>query len=229
MYGLTECKRTTWLHPGEYAKKPDSVGIAIPGTRIEILDENNQPVPAGTEGQIVVSGPHVMTEYLDNPDATRKAIFFDENDRQKKLATGDFGRMDSDGYLFLSGRKDEVFKIDGLKYSCKEHEQWLKSQPELRDACILVNADTMAITAFIVEEVGESMSDELLRERLLKRSALSSHLPKRVERLVDIPINDNGKHNKQKLKQALLDGDLVEWQLPDPITHVQPRQLAETL
>ncbi|WP_163391159.1 class I adenylate-forming enzyme family protein [Enterovibrio norvegicus] len=229
MYGLTECKRTTWLHPDEYAKKPDSVGIAIPGTRIEILDENNQPVPAGTEGQIVVSGPHVMTEYLDNPDATRKAIFFDENDRQKKLATGDFGRMDSDGYLYLSGRKDEVFKIDGLKYSCKEHEQWMKSQPEIRDACILVNADTMAITAFIVEEVGESMSDELLRERLLKRSALSSHLPKRVERLVDIPINDNGKHNKQKLKQALLDGDLVEWQLPEPITHVQPRQLAETL
>ncbi|OEE81217.1 long-chain fatty acid--CoA ligase [Enterovibrio norvegicus FF-162] len=229
MYGLTECKRTTWLHPDEYAKKPDSVGIAIPGTRIEILDENNQPVPAGTEGQIVVSGPHVMTEYLDNPEATRKALFFDENDRQKKLATGDFGRMDSEGYLYLSGRKDEVFKIDGLKYSCKEHEQWLKSQPEVRDACILVNPDTLEITAFIVEEIGERMTEGMIRERRLKTCALSSHLPKHVERLTDIPINDNGKHNKQRLKQGLQQGDLAQWQLPDSLTHVQPRQLAETL
>jgi len=218
MYGLTECKRTTWLHPDEYAEKPDSVGIAIPGTRIEILDENNQPVPVGTEGQIVVSGPHVMTEYLDNPDATSKALFFDKNDRQKKLTTGDFGCMDSDGYLYLSGRKDEVFKIDGLKYSCKEQEQWLKSQPEIRDACILVNADTIEITAFIVEEIDEDISDGAIRERLLKRSALSSHLPKHVERLIYIPINDNGKHNKQYLKQGLQQGGLAQLQLPEPLS-----------
>lgn len=224
MYGLTECKRTTWLHPDEYANKPESVGVAIPGTRIEILDENNQPVPCGEEGQIVVSGPHVMTEYLDNPEATRKAIFFDENDRQKKLATGDYGRMDSDGYLYLSGRKDEVFKIDGLKYSCKEHEQWLKSQPEIRDACILVDAKSLDITAFIVEEIGKTLSDDAVRERLQKRSALSSHLPKRIERLIDIPINDNGKHNKQYLKQGKYEG----LRMPEPVSREPQRQVAET-
>lgn len=211
MYGLTECKRTSWLPPHEYRLKPNSVGIAIPGTRIEILDEHHLPVPPGVEGQVVVSGPHLMTEYLDNPEATRKALFYDPIDKQTKLATGDFGHMDAEGYLYLSGRRDEVFKIDGLKYSCSEHTQWIKSFSEIRDACVLVQPATLAITAFIVEEAGATISDKSIRTRLLQRCALSSHIPEKIIRLSDIPINDNGKHDKKRLKQ----GDYQDYLIDD--------------
>ena len=207
MYGLTECKRTTYLPPRDLARKPGSVGVAIPGTRIEICDEYNYPLAVGQEGQVVVSGPHIMSEYLDLPEETQRVIFFDPLDKQRKLATGDYGYLDQEGYLYLCGRKDDVFKIDGRKYSCNEQETLLKSFDAISDCCVVVDDEVKRIYAFIVVEEGFSISDQAIKSGLLKHSVLSSHLPDRIVRLDGIPTNNNGKHDKKALRGRHLSSD----------------------
>jgi acyl-CoA synthetase (AMP-forming)/AMP-acid ligase II len=74
MYGLTECKRCTYLPPGDLARKPGSVGIAIPNTELWLVDENDRIVPAGQVGQLVIRGATVMRGYWEKPEATAKKL-----------------------------------------------------------------------------------------------------------------------------------------------------------
>src|SRR5262249_36300767 len=74
MYGLTECKRCTYLPPAELARRPGSVGIAIPGTEAYVVDDAGARVPHGGTGELVIRGAHVMKGYWENPEATDRAL-----------------------------------------------------------------------------------------------------------------------------------------------------------
>jgi acyl-CoA synthetase (AMP-forming)/AMP-acid ligase II len=122
MYGLTECKRCTYLPPARLKDKPNSVGIAIPNSELWIIDENGLPVPANTIGQIVIRGAAVMQAYWNKPEKTAEKLRAGFYANEKILYSGDYGWLDKEGYLYLHGRADEMLKSRGIKVSPFEIE-----------------------------------------------------------------------------------------------------------
>ncbi|MGA9829262.1 MAG: AMP-binding protein, partial [Rhodanobacteraceae bacterium] len=98
MYGMTESKRCTYLPPEQLAMRPDSVGIAIPGTEVWVADEEGRPVEPNVVGELVVRGGHVMQGYWRNEEATSKTLKPGRYPWEKVLHTGDLFRMDEEGY-----------------------------------------------------------------------------------------------------------------------------------
>jgi amino acid adenylation domain-containing protein len=123
MYGLTECKRATYLPPEELARRPASVGIPIPGTEAWIGDAaGNRIDRAGVDGELVIRGPHVMQGYWNRPDETARALRPGPLPGERVLYTGDRFRMDDEGFLYFVARMDDMIKTSGQLVSPKEIE-----------------------------------------------------------------------------------------------------------
>ncbi|MGA9421295.1 MAG: class I adenylate-forming enzyme family protein [Rhodanobacteraceae bacterium] len=153
MYGMTESKRCTYLPPEQLATRPDSVGIAIPGTEVWIADDEGRPVAPNVVGELVVRGGHVMQGYWRNEDATSKALKPGRYPWEKVLHTGDLFRMDEEGYCYFVGRKDDIIKSRGEKVSPKEVENVLYALAGVREAAIVGVPDELlgrALKAIIV-------------------------------------------------------------------------------
>ncbi len=109
MYGLTEASpRLTYLDPALALKKPDSVGKAVPGVRVKVVDSLGRECEAGVVGEIIASGDNVMLGYWNNKKETAKTI------RKGWLFTGDMGFKDKEGDLFIVGRKGKVIKYSKI-------------------------------------------------------------------------------------------------------------------
>ena len=202
MYGLTECKRCTYLPPEDLDRKPTSVGIAIPNTELWIVDEAGEKVPPNTVGQLVIRGATVMKGYWEKPEATEKKLKPGPVQGEYVLHTGDFCKLDDDGYLYFVGRMDDVIKSRGEKVAPKEVENVLYNLQGVRDAAVIgVDDDVLgqAIKAFVVLEAGASFSErDILRH-------CQAHLegfmvPKYVAFVDDLPKTDTGKIKKTDLR-----------------------------
>ncbi|MBN8921274.1 MAG: AMP-binding protein, partial [Rhizobiales bacterium] len=137
MYGLTECKRCTYLPPEELRRRPASVGIAIPGTEAYVVDDAGERAKPGETGELVIRGAHVMKGYWENAEATDKALKAGPFPWEKVLHTGDLFRTDEDGFLYFVGRKDDIIKTRGEKVSPKEVENVLYSLPGISEAAVI--------------------------------------------------------------------------------------------
>jgi long-chain acyl-CoA synthetase len=195
MYGLTECKRCTYLPPEELARRPTSVGVAIPGTEAYIVDESGTPVPPGEVGELVIRGAHVMKGYWDNSDATDKALRPGPFAWEKVLYTGDLFRADDDGFLYFVGRRDDIIKSRGEKVSPKEIENVLYSLSGVREAAVVGVPDPIlgqAIKAVVALAPGA----KLTRHDIIRHCA--KHLedfmvPKIIEFRDELPKTESGK------------------------------------
>ncbi|MET3581853.1 amino acid adenylation domain-containing protein [Mesorhizobium robiniae] len=198
MYGLTECKRCTYLPPEELDRRPGSVGIAIPNTEAFVVDDNGQIVPPGVAGELVIRGPHVMQGYWRNEAATERTLRPGPNPWEKVLYTGDLFRTDEDGFLYFVGRKDDIIKTRGEKVAPKEVEAVLHAHPGIAEAVVVGVPDPMlghAIGAFVVR------SDLTLSEKDVMRHC-ARHLedfmvPKVVEFHRELPKTDTGKVSRR--------------------------------
>src|SRR5262249_43076593 len=110
MYGLTECKRCTYLPPEDIDRKPGSVGVAIPNTELWVVDEDGKRLPPGDVGQLVIRGATVMSGYWEKPEATAKKLRPGPLPGEKVLYTGDLCRVDEEGYVYFVARMDDVIK-----------------------------------------------------------------------------------------------------------------------
>ncbi len=137
MYGLTECVRVSYLPPDELTKRPTSVGKAIPNVEVYIVDEQGKPLPPNKEGELVVRGSNVMQGYWGDAEGTAKVIRSGLFDGEKILYTGDFFRMDEDGYLYFIARKDDIIKSRGERISPKEIEDVLYGLEYVREAKVI--------------------------------------------------------------------------------------------
>ncbi|UCD94919.1 MAG: AMP-binding protein, partial [Candidatus Zixiibacteriota bacterium] len=161
MYGLTECKRVSYLPPDMIDKKPDSVGIAMPNTEVWIVDKKGNVLEPGQVGELVVRGGSVMQCYWNDPEGTAEVIkpgFFPGD---RLLFTGDLFRMDKDGFLYFADRKDDVIKSRGERVSPKEIENTLYSMDEVLNARVIGVPHEIygrAIKAEIVIKNGRSLS-----------------------------------------------------------------------
>ena len=204
MYGLTECKRCTYLPPEELDRRPGSVGIAIPNTEALVVDDEGNRVPPGVAGELVIRGPHVMQGYWRNDAATTQMLRPGPHAWEKRLPTGDLFRTDEDGFLYFVGRKDDIIKTRGEKVAPKEVETVLHAHPGIAEAVVMGVADPVlghAIAALVVR------SDESLSERDIIRHC-AAHLedfmvPKIVEFRSELPKTDTGKVSRRLAAETL--------------------------
>ncbi|TGQ42049.1 AMP-binding protein [Mesorhizobium sp. M00.F.Ca.ET.216.01.1.1] len=204
MYGLTECKRCTYLPPEELDRRPGSVGIAIPNTEAFVVDDRGQRVPPGVAGELVIRGPHVMQGYWRNETATERMLRPGPNPWEKVLYTGDLFRTDEDGFLYFVGRKDDIIKTRGEKVAPKEVEAVLHAHPGIAEAVVVGVPDPVlghAIAALVVS------SDPALSEKDVIRHC-ARHLedfmvPKIIEFRMELPKTDTGKVSRRLAAEAM--------------------------
>lgn len=203
MYGLTECKRCTYLPPEDLDRKPGSVGIAIPNTEIWIVDDEGNRVPPGVVGQLVVRGATVMAGYWEKPEETAKKIRPGPIPGECVLYTGDYGRLDEEGYLTFVGRMDDIIKSRGEKVAPKEIEAVLLAYPGVREAAVIGVPDPVlgqAPKAFVAFEGGRApdAAERALR-RFCQERLEGFMVPSAIELRAELPKSPNGKIDKKLL------------------------------
>jgi amino acid adenylation domain-containing protein len=202
MYGLTECKRCSYLPPEQLALRPDSVGIAIPGTEAYVVDELGQRVAPGTVGELVIRGAHVMKGYWADDEATARVLKPGPFPWEKVLHTGDLFRSDDAGYLYFVGRKDDIIKTRGEKVSPKEVENVLYELAGIREAAVIGVPDPirgMAIKAIVAADEGITERD-VIRHCAARLEEFM--VPASVEFRGQLPKSENGKIARKELVPA---------------------------
>lgn len=201
MYGLTETKRTLYLPPDQLDTRPDSVGIAIPGTEVWLVDENGSRLPPGSTGELVVRGRHVMRGYWNDQAASDQRYRPGPLPGERVCFTGDIFRMDTQGYLYFLARKDDIIKSRGEKVPPKEVENVLYSIPGVVEAAVIGVSDPVlgqAIKAFLVLDGTDLTESDILRHC---RSRLEDFMvPHKIEFRDELPKTSSGKVTKQGLE-----------------------------
>jgi amino acid adenylation domain-containing protein len=202
MYGLTECKRCTYLPPEDLARKPDSVGIAIPDTELWLVDEQDRQIGAGQAGQLVIRGAHVMRGYWNDPEETALKLRPGPMPGERVLYTGDLCRLDDEGYLYFVGRLDDIIKSRGEKVAPKEVEIALQTIAGVREAAVIGVADELrgqAVKAFVVAEDGATLRESDLL-RACRERLESFMVPTQLVLVPSLPKTATGKIDKLQLR-----------------------------
>ena len=196
MYGQTEATaRLSYLPPELLWEKMGSIGKGIPEVKLEVVDKAGQPVRPGETGELVASGKNIMVGYFQDADLTHQTI------KAGKLYTGDIGTIDEDGYIYIVAREKEFLKVGGERVSPKEIEEVIVSLPQVVDCSILGVQDDIlgeAIKAFIVLNKGARLTEVDIRGYCHKHLS-SNKVPKYIEFIDKIPVNETGKKVKDQL------------------------------
>jgi len=209
MFGLTEAFRATYLDPDMLDTHPTSVGKAIPGCRILVLDEEGKECPPNVAGELVQRGATVAKGYWRNPEATAR-VFRSHPDYpgETLVFSGDDVMRDEEGYLYFVGRRDEMIKTRGFRVSPFEVEAEVTRHPEINAA--------VAFAVFNIE-VGEdiacaysTVSGEPLPESTLLqflKSNLPRHMvPRYLEHHATFPVTGNdGKIDRRAVKDGFFE------------------------
>jgi len=201
MYGLTECKRVSYLEPEMVDAKPTSVGKAIPGTEVFLLTPEGNEVPPGQPGILHVRGPHVMLGYWKQPTLTAQMLKPGRYPGERVLCTHDVFMMDEEGFLYFVGRSDDIIKTRGEKVSPIEVENVLHRLPGVREAAVIGVPDELlgqAIRAFVVLEQGATLTEQDVKRACL--AGLESFMvPRDVVFLSELPKTATAKVRKKDL------------------------------
>jgi len=201
MYGLTECKRVTFLPPEQLDIRPTSVGRGMPNEEVWLVDEAGQRLPNGSVGELVIRGSNVMRGYWEKPHETAKRLKPGPIPGEFILHSGDIFRTDSEGYLYFVSRTDDVIKSRGEKVSPREVEDVLYSLEGVYEAAVIGVPDALlgeAVKAFVSLRPGVSYSErDVIRYCLSKLESFMA--PKHVEFVASLPKTDTGKIKKTGL------------------------------
>ena len=174
-----------------------SAGRALPGTDVRIVDENDNPLPPGTIGEIAGRGDQVMRGYWNLAEATAEAL------RGGWFHTGDAGRMDSDGYLYIEDRVKDMIVSGGENIYPREVENVLFAHPAVADAAVIGVPDAKwgeTVKAIVQLKPGASASAEEIIE--FCRGKLAGYkLPRSADFVATIPRNASGKVLKRELRE----------------------------
>lgn len=204
MYGLTECKRVSYLEPELIDEKPASVGRAIPGTEVYLLSTKGEPVELGETGILHVRGPHLMMGYWKRPEQSKEMLHPGKFPGEKVLCTGDLFRMDEDGLLYFVGRSDDIIKTRGEKVSPVEVENTLVGFAGIKEAAVIGIADNIygqVIKAFVSLDSGAELNEKKIKKECSEK--LENYMmPNEIIIMEELPKTDNGKLDKKILAQA---------------------------
>jgi len=210
VWGMTETSPLITVNPARGRKKIGSVGLPLPGTRFRVVDlsDGETPVPLGQEGELICCGPQVMKGYLNKPEETRNALR--EHDGARWMHTGDVGRMDEDGFVYVVDRAKDMIIVGGYKVFSSEVEDKLYLHPAV-GMCALVGLPNpkrpdSELVKLVVQksEAYRDMPDEQVEAELLAfaREKLAPYkVPRIVEFVESLPLTSVGKVNKKALRQ----------------------------
>ncbi|MEW5912774.1 MAG: long-chain fatty acid--CoA ligase [Thermodesulfobacteriota bacterium] len=188
-YGLTECSPVAVENPYGRRTKPGSIGVPIPGFKAKVVGDQDQELPVGQVGEILVQGPGVMKGYLNQPEATAQTL------KGGWLHTGDLGRQDEDGYFFVVDRKKEMIIRGGYNVYPREIEEVLYQHPAVLEAAVLgmphqdLGEEVAAVVAL---RPGASVSAEDLRAFVKERVAPYKY-PRVINLVPELPKTSTGK------------------------------------
>ncbi|SHJ33231.1 Acyl-CoA synthetase (AMP-forming)/AMP-acid ligase II [Desulfatibacillum alkenivorans DSM 16219] len=202
LYGLTEGVGTT-LKPEEIEAKTGSVGTPISGTEIRIIDHEDKELPFGEIGEIVGISSGLMKGYHNRPDANAEIIWKDEFGRSF-IKTGDIGRFDEDGFLYILDRKKDMIVSGGINVFASDIEEVLIQHPDVNEAAVVAipheKWGETPLALVIPYPDAKAREDEIMgwvNQRLAKYQRLA-----RVEfRREDFPRNALGKVLKRQLRE----------------------------
>lgn len=201
MYGLTECKRVSYLPPEQLDTRPMSIGRGMPNEEIWLVDESGVRLPNGSVGELVVRGSNVMRGYWRKPKETAERLKPGDLPGEMHLYTGDIFRTDDEGYFYFVGRKDDIIKSRGEKVSPREVENVLYSIDGVLEAAVIGVPDLVlgqAVKAFLVLKSGYEYSErDIIRHCLAQLESFMA--PKYVTFVDALPRTDTGKISKRGL------------------------------
>ena len=194
--GPTECSPVVSVNPVAGPHKLGSVGRPLPGIQVRILDDNDREVGTGEIGEIAVKAPSVMVGYHNEPEATAEAM------RGGWFHTGDMGRVDEDGYIYIVDRKKDMLICSGMNVYPREVEEVLYQHSAVAEAAVVGMPDELrgeVPIAFVALAEGEEATEKELilfcRERLARFK-----VPRKIEIRDRLPKSGTGKVLKRDLR-----------------------------
>lgn len=196
-YGLTESSCAATINPLHGPRKVGSIGPALPGLEIAIVDAGGSHLPPGQDnvGEIIIYGPNVMQGYHNQPEATSEVL------RNGWLHTGDLGYKDEDGYIYIVGRQKEMIIRGGQNIYPREIEEVLLRMAGVVDATVIGVPDELMgerVKAFVVPAKQAALTTDSVKEHCAK--ALAEYkVPRLIEFVEALPRNSTGKVLKRLL------------------------------
>ncbi len=197
MYGQTEATaRLSYMPPNLLRSKTSSIGKAIPGVELKVVNENGQEVALNEEGELLARGGNIMLGYYKDEKGTNETL------KDGWLHTGDMAKVDEDGYFYLVARKKEILKVRGKRVSPKEIEAVILSVPEVVDCTIEGIEDELlgeAIQATIV--LNGKLNEEEMKEKIFQKCGQNLSVYKIPQKIVfeaNMKMSSTGKKIKKK-------------------------------
>jgi len=199
-YGQTEMSPVaTILKPEDQLRKPGSAGTPVLNVETRIMDDDGNFVPVGTVGEIVHRSGHVMSGYLNDPEKTREAF------AHGWFHSGDLGRFDEEGYLYVVDRKKDMIKTGGENVASREVEEVIYQHPGVAEVAVIGLPDPKwieMVAAVVVPKAGMTFTERELMEFCRERLA-GFKCPKKIIFVNELPKNPSGKILKRELKEKL--------------------------
>jgi acyl-CoA synthetase (AMP-forming)/AMP-acid ligase II len=197
MYGQTEaCARLSYLEPADLIRKAGSIGKAIPNVKLQVLNQDGNPVKPGETGEIVARGNNIMAGYWNDPEATKTVL------KKEGLWTGDLARMDEEGYLYIVSRKSDMIKSGAHRIAPKEIEDSILENEAVHEVAVLGVDDEIlgeAIRACIVLKDGKSCGKKEIQAHCHKKLP-AYKVPHQIVFYEQLPKTSSGKIKKNELK-----------------------------
>lgn len=201
MYGQTEATaRLSYLPPDKALAKKGSVGVAVEGVRLKIVDEAGKDCPEGEVGQLVAQGESITQGYFQAPEESAELL------KGGWLWTGDLASMDAEGFVFLKGRAKEMLKVGGHRVSAQELEQGLLDHPDVLEVAVIGRDDAVegeVAEAFVVLKPGSPLDEQTLKKHCRERLP-AYKVPRGITFLTALPRSPAGKVLKASLKPGEL-------------------------
>ncbi len=197
-YGLSETSPVASFNVAFKPTKPGSIGEPLWGVDMKVVDENDQELPVGERGELLIRGHNVMKGYLKRPEATAEVM------RGGWFHTGDVARMDEDGYFYIVDRVKDLIIRGGFNVYPREIEEVLYGHPAIAECAVIGVPDQALgeeVKAVIVLKQGQTATEDEIREYCRERIA-SNKYPRLYQFMDDLPKNATGKILKRELKAA---------------------------
>jgi long-chain acyl-CoA synthetase len=199
-YGLTETSPVISLNT-PHVSRPGSVGKLIPGAVARIVDDSGEDLPVGQTGEIWLGGPMIMKGYHNLPQETAEAVTPDGF-----FKTGDLGKFDADGFLYITGRKKEMIIIAGEKAYPREIEETLLAHEGVAEVAVLGKKDPSrgeVIVAFIIAKPEHTLTVDELRDFCRGQGLAQWKIPREIHIVPDLPRSPTGKVLRRALAEKL--------------------------